>query len=148
MKSSALFERGPLPPYVHHVIGAPRRSPYYTEHKPKNKKRGRAGDEATYNHVRLHNVRMRVHHGARSSWRTLHLISGALHLISVPRSVPRSCVPAFTYMYTLTELSMTHLNHLNSRLKHCNTITFCIIIFQLVHVGTHIFGYNLQTMSY
>ena len=36
--------------------------------------------------MRLHNVRMRIHHGAL-------LISGAL---SVPRSFPRSCVPAFT----------------------------------------------------
>jgi len=61
MKSSALFERGPSPhtstsrpPDVIHVIGVPRPSPlfcaasvYYTERKPKNKKRGMPGNEAT-----------------------------------------------------------------------------------------------------
>ena len=48
------------PPDVIHVIGVPRPSPffcatsvYYTERKPKNKKRGRPGNEAnndTMNH--------------------------------------------------------------------------------------------------
>ena len=37
----------------------------------------------------LHNLRMYVHHGVL-------LISGARHFTSVPRSVPHSCVPAFT----------------------------------------------------
>ena len=62
MKSSTLFECGPLPPYVH--LASTRRhshdrcsqafpvflrsstSVYYTERKPKNKKRGRPGNEA------------------------------------------------------------------------------------------------------
>ena len=62
MKSSMSFECGPFPPYVHlastsrppdviHVIGVPRpsrfsrssASVYYS--KPKNKKRGRPGNE-------------------------------------------------------------------------------------------------------
>ena len=63
MKSSTLFEHGPLPPPTStsrppdliHVIVFPRPSPfsrssasvYYTERKPKNKKRGRPGNEAT-----------------------------------------------------------------------------------------------------
>ena len=59
MKSSTLFECGPLPPTSAlgpiHVIGVPRLSPfsysfasmYYTECKPKNKKWGRPGNEAT-----------------------------------------------------------------------------------------------------
>ena len=61
MKSSALFECEPLPPYVH--FASTRRhsrdrcsqafsvfraaSMYYTERKPKNKKWGRPGNEAT-----------------------------------------------------------------------------------------------------
>ena len=59
MKSSIVFERGPLPPYVHlaftvrHSRDKPSpfftlfRSVYYTERKPKNKKRGRPGNEAS-----------------------------------------------------------------------------------------------------
>ena len=65
MKSSALFERGPLPPYVHLVSTrhhsrkrysqafpiflCSSTSVYYTEWKLKNKKRGRPGNKATRN---------------------------------------------------------------------------------------------------
>ena len=59
MKSSTLFERGPLPSYVHlsstrrhsrdrcsHAFPVFRTLPLPSERKPKNKKRGRPGNEA------------------------------------------------------------------------------------------------------
>ena len=66
MKSSALFERGSLPPYIHfastrhlHVIGVPRPSPflalfrfvYYSECKLKNKNGGGLGMRLTHNNI-------------------------------------------------------------------------------------------------
>ena len=47
----------------------------------------------TYNHVHLYNVRMCVDHFCI-------LFPVHLHLISIPHSVPHSCVPAFTVAHT------------------------------------------------